>query len=465
MRIVLLLPLLISLFVFQAKSQTNEQKLGKQTFELLKQSQGLYENEKALALVTEVGRDLEKHLTLPYPLSYHLLDVSDPNAFATAGGYVFVTRGLLALLNSRDELAGVMAHELTHVTQHHVKKQITAGTIPMILELPGNIIGALTFKELGSIINLPIAIPSQLALKSFSRKQENEADVLGVDLAAKAGYDPFGLAIILPRLTHYVEVQTGERMHKSLFLDHPMTTDRVSNLNQHLAKVGYKQQAYATGTNLKALDGIVYGQNPLEGIVHENKYLHIQLKLYCEFPEKWGIQNSPVSISAVAPDKRSTIIVSVDTNADTPQVAAATELKAINPVNILFVKDTTINRLPAVLANVRNRQIKYSDHISEILWIKLPESSTLLKVVGLTNYKKPDPAVAKSLGSFRILQPSDFSHLTYSKIILRPIAEIKLVESYINAPAVQLINGYKAGDPLPDSKYLKVIESYPLSGF
>jgi predicted Zn-dependent protease len=335
----------------------------------------------------------------------------------------------------------------------------------MVLELPGNIIGALTYKELGNIINLPIEIPSQMALKAFSRKEENEADIIGVDLAAKAGYDPYALGVVLTRLTRFMEVITGEPMHKNLFIDHPMTEDRVINLNHHLSKGGFKPKEYNTGTNLLEIDGVIFGQNPAEGIINQNKYLQLQLGLYCEFPDKWGVQNSPVSVTSVSPDKRSSIIVSLDTNSDSPRVAATTELKAVNPASILFVKDTVINGLPAMQANIRNHQVKYADHVSQVLWIKLPDSSTLLKVVGVTNFKNPDPAVAKSLGSFRTLHPSDFSHLTYSKIILRPIEDVMLLDSYTHSKGVQLINGFQPGDRLPEGKYLKIIESYPLSGY
>jgi predicted Zn-dependent protease len=465
------IPLLVHPLVFllltltTSFGQVSEQEMGRQTAELIRKTQGFYENEQALNLVAEVGKELEKQLGLSSPLTYHLVDVADPNAFATAGGYVFVTRGLLALLNSRDELACIMAHELTHVTQHHVKKQMTASIIPLVLEIPGKLIGALTYKELGNIINLPIEIPSQMLLKSYSRKEETEADLMGVDLAAKAGYDPFALGVVLQRLDQYVEAITGEHSHKSLFMDHPLTADRVATLTQHLTTSDTQPRAQFAGTNLKELDGVIFGQNPQEGIIHQNKYIQLELGIFCQFAPGWAIQNSPVTITAASPDRKSSIIVSVDNHDGTPAEAAREELKKINPHYIQNIKDTTVNGLPGVWANIRHHRVKYADHLMEVLWLKVPESTTLLKIIGLTSYKKPDPQVAKSMLTFRQLAPSDFTEVTFSKLQLRPIEEVRLLDTYTQNKGVQLINGFKEIKEVPTGNFLKIIESYPLSGY
>jgi predicted Zn-dependent protease len=263
-----------------------ERQMGASTFEMIKKSQGLYHYDHLLEVVEEVGRKLETQLNIGYPLKYFLVDISDPNAFATAGGYVYVTRGLLAIVNSKDELAGIMGHEISHVTQRHSTKQLRASILPVVLELPANIVGLLTYKEIGNIINLPISATSKIALAAYSRSQEKEADEKGVELAIKAGFNPYGLAEALDRLTKFMELATHQHMKKNIFIDHPMTEDRIAYINQLIAKKGITKLESTPGTEILALDGLVYGQNPLEGIIYDSKFIQPQAGFYCEFPEK-----------------------------------------------------------------------------------------------------------------------------------------------------------------------------------
>ena len=136
----------------------------------------------------------------PYYFKFRVIDQAEPNAFATPGGYIFISRGLLALVNSEDELAGILAHEISHVTLRHHARQAQRGVLPSVLQMPGRAIGAVVGEDVGEVINAPLAAAGTAYLSSYSRAQEQEADRAGLQLAARAGYDPAALARALDNL-------------------------------------------------------------------------------------------------------------------------------------------------------------------------------------------------------------------------------------------------------------------------
>lgn len=444
-----------------------EKKIADATYEMVKTTQGIYQNPKLLKVVEEVGRSLEKHLSLAAPLDYYLLDVSDPNAFATAGGKVFVTRGLLAIINSKDELAGVMAHELSHVTEHHVTKKISVSILPLILELPGNIIGALSNKKVGAIINFPIDATAKLGIAAFSRSQETQADEKGITLALKAGYNPYGLSEALARLDSYIEFAAGKPMKKTLLIDHPVTPERVANINHILEKKGISKSEFLAGTNITELNGMIYGQNPDGGIIVGSKFYQPQINFYCEFPDKWSIQNSPVSVTALAPGKKSAIILSIDSTASTPTEAGTKALASLKRNSVVLSQGATrINGNEAYTAMIQNKETKYAEHVTEIMWIKISSSEVMLKVVGFSDFKNPDKSIATCFNTYRLLADSDLKDIPVMKIELREAKEWKDIETLVESSSdrerqlksLLLLNGLKPNQNIPKGNYLKVVQ-------
>lgn len=467
----LTLLVVISSYSSSLCQQSNlEKKIGSSTVELLRKTNGFYKNDKLQKEVETVGRSLESQLHLSEPLTYFLLDTSDPNAFATSGGYVFVTRGLLAVINSRDELAGIMAHELSHVTLGHSVKKLKASILPAVLELPANIVGLLTYQEIGNIINLPISITSKIAIASYSRTQEKQADLAGIELALKAGYNGYGLITALDRLTQYIEFTSGKQMPDNIFIDHPVTSKRLSYLTDILNKKGLAKPDYVPCTNIAALDGMIYGQNPEEGMMYGSKFVQRSLNLYCEFPEKWSIQNSPVSVAAVSPDNKSTIVLSLDSSAQAPSDAAKKSLTLLNKTSILHQEETIINGMPAYRATIRNHRIKYADHVTEIMWLKLP-SNMLLKVVGISKFRNPDKAILASFERFRPLEITDLTGIPVMKIVLLEKVEGAEISAYVGMnniggqeeKLIGILNGISPGEKVHGARYIKTISVTPFS--
>jgi predicted Zn-dependent protease len=137
----------------QGQKKSLSQSMGEKTFEMVKKTYGIYDNPMLLSEVKAIGRRLEKHLPFQDSMKYFLVDTYEPNAFATEGGYVYVTRGLLSIITSKDELACIMAHEISHVTKKHPRKTLEVRILPAIMQIPGNIMGALTSPVYGKLFN------------------------------------------------------------------------------------------------------------------------------------------------------------------------------------------------------------------------------------------------------------------------------------------------------------------------
>ena len=181
--------------------------------------------------ITQVGERLHAQTPLAdRPFHFYVVDDPSVNAFAIPGGHVYVNRGLIAQAGKADELAGVMAHEISHVVARHVIKQAeqqqTIGAIGSIL------LG----QNPNALAVLVANIAAGGAMARFSRADEKQADDMGLDLMTRAGYDPHGMLDMFQRLLALD--QGGGGSVAKFFQDHPGTTDRINDISARIAKMG-----------------------------------------------------------------------------------------------------------------------------------------------------------------------------------------------------------------------------------
>jgi len=207
-------------------SDTDERKLGEEVSARLRQDFGVYQDKDVTKYVSLVGKVLTQGSSRPYlDWQFIVLDTDGVNAFASPGGIVHVTRGLLGLVKTESELAGVLGHEITHVTEKHTVHAIEK-----------NKVVSLGAQEAGSSSGLAQSVLSQLAgaayksiiSNAFDRDDEVEADKIGVGLANKAGYAPGGLSDVLKRLE---ERNKNQDQPNGMFASHPLIKDRLTNIS------------------------------------------------------------------------------------------------------------------------------------------------------------------------------------------------------------------------------------------
>src|SRR5882762_1749863 len=232
-------------------------------------------------------------------LSYKITMLNSPavNAFALPNGQLYVTRGLLSLANDSAEFASVMSHEMAHVIARHAatrEEQVRK------TELISNVNDLLSDTQVGAMA----LARSKIALASFSRSQEFEADGIGVGIAARAGFDPFGASRLLTSMGRNAELYTASRGGDARSLEflssHPATPERVKNAADSARQFPATGRAHrdkeAKEAYLASLDGMTYGEDPADGFVRGRHFLHPKLGFSFMAPEGFALDNTTQAV-------------------------------------------------------------------------------------------------------------------------------------------------------------------------
>jgi len=284
-------------------SPEEERKIGEQQHpQILQRFGGEYREDELNAYVERIGNELAAVSDMAdLDFTFTLLDSEVVNAFALPGGYVYLTRGLLALAENEAEMAGVLGHEIGHVTARHSAQRQTQATGAGLLATLGTIGAAILGGQAAAELTQQLAgAGAQAYLASYSRDQELEADRLGVRYLQRAGYDPRAMATFLQKLNDQSELQrklAGQEGDPGLgwFATHPRTLDRVE---QAIEEVGATAGEGRIGRDayLAQIDGMIYGENPAQGFVRGNRFIHPELRFAFEAPEGFSLQNTPAAV-------------------------------------------------------------------------------------------------------------------------------------------------------------------------
>lgn len=272
--------------------------------QLLEEFGGLYSGPQA-AYVTRVGQKIALQSGLANTQSaftVSLLNSSVSNAFAIPGGYVYVTRELLALMNDEAELASVMGHEVGHVAARHAQQRNNAATKGTLGTLLGTVVGAVLAGSDGAKLGQQLAgsIAQRYVLK-YSRSQEYQADDLGVSYLGKAGYDPMASSSMLASLAAQTALDTrlqgkGDKALPEWASTHPDPASRVTRAAQKASFVPSNGKARNRDAFLTAIDGVLYDDDPHQGIVDGRSFKHPDLKLAFIAPAGFTMVNTPQAV-------------------------------------------------------------------------------------------------------------------------------------------------------------------------
>jgi predicted Zn-dependent protease len=280
-------------------SEAQEIAIGQQSDADIRREMGVYEDRELQAYVSDIGQRLASLSHRPQlPWTFTVVDVPAINAFALPGGYVYITRGILPYLDDESELAGVLGHEIAHVTARHAAQQYTRATT-----------GGLGLAVLG--IFVPATQPFSglassaisVAFLKYGREDENESDRIGMDYAARGGWDPNGVPRFLATLARVDSL--NERGVPNWLSTHPEPGARVAETKPIAAKLA---SAASTRHNkdafLQQISGVVVGDSPRDGIVRGNEFLHPALRFALTFPEGWDVMNTPDQVAAREPGQQ-----------------------------------------------------------------------------------------------------------------------------------------------------------------
>jgi len=271
----------------------------------------------------------------------------EPNAFALPGGHIYVSRGLLVLLNDEDELANVLGHEVGHVSaRHHMKHAMLdapfvpvrlatgiAGAAVNLVAAPLGRLGA-PLRAGGAVMKGIGGATGSLSLAAHSRSQEREADEIGQRLAAAGGWDPLGLTRAMEALSRDARLR-GKDPSEQHFLDtHPTTPERERTTTERaatLVRADLPPVAPDRAHFLATLDGLLVGEPASQGVVVDREFLHPELALRLAFPEGWEVKNGASAVTASPRDDEEGaevfVALGVADESDDPEAVAQAVLK------------------------------------------------------------------------------------------------------------------------------------------
>lgn len=282
-------------------SESQEVDLGKQGAQDVERSVGLYHHPKLEPFIASLGQRLSKATPRPgLPWQFHIVDDPAVNAFALPGGPVYVTRGLLAAVNSEAELASVMGHECGHIAARHSANLLSKQQLAQVGLGVGAILSP-AVRALGQAAGAGL----QLLFLKFSRDDENQADQLGFGYAADVGYDSRTM-IDLFRTLERVTAQAGaagkvpewEQTHPIPEHRLETTQKRIAESKRPFDKTVVNREAY-----LSLIDGLAYGLDPRQGYFRGATFLHPGLKFRLDMPAGWKTANQPEAVLALAPEQ------------------------------------------------------------------------------------------------------------------------------------------------------------------
>jgi predicted Zn-dependent protease len=325
-------------------SQDQEIQMGQQGAQQVVQEIGLVNDQALQQYVQQIGAALAAKSERPnLPWAFRVVDDPTPNAFALPGGFIFVTRGLLDLMDNEAELASVLGHEIGHVTARHSVQQMSQQQLAQLALGVGAIISP-TVAQFGEIASQGLGL---LFLK-YGRDDERQADDLGFRYALTQGYDVREMDDVFRSLQRMGEASKQSPL-PSWLATHPGEAERIQRIDAKLAQVPAAQLANAkVGARefMQRVNGLVYGVNPRQGFFQGSTFYHPDLRFQMTLPSGWKGQNLTQAVVAVSPQEDAIIQLTL-AQGTSPEAAARTFLSQ-QGIQAGQATRETVNGVPAV---------------------------------------------------------------------------------------------------------------------
>jgi len=307
---------------FMLLSRDQEIALGQATDPEILQEYGRYEDAELTAYVAAIGKKLGASSHQP-DLTYtvQVLDSPVVNAFAVPGGYVYLTRGILAYLNDEAELAGVMGHEVGHIAARHSAKQQSRAQAAQLGLALGSVLSP-TVAELAQLAQIGLG----MLFLSYSRDNERQADDLGVLYSSTIGYDAHRMANLFVTLGR-LNPESGQDGLPAWFSTHPNPPDRIAAIQKAAdawqeanpqVKVAVNREQY-----LRSIEGIVVGEDPRRGYVEAQVFYHPELRFQFPIPSGWTVNNTASQVQIYTEQQDAVMLLSIAGEASPAAAAEA----------------------------------------------------------------------------------------------------------------------------------------------
>ena len=458
-------------FVFM--SETREIELGRQADAEITRELGVHADLQLQTYVEEIGFELAAVSHRPeLPWQFRVVDSPVVNAFAVPGGFIYLTRGLMAYLSDESELTGVIGHEIGHVTARH--------SVQAYSRAAGAQVGLVLSQIFVPVMRSPYyGVPGLgdaagqglgLLLLKFGRDDEKQADRLGAEYAVQSGWDPNGVSDMLTTLGRIADT-TDRRGTPNWLSTHPEPEDRVADV------AGTVKALIANATDpsklrvnrsgyLERIDGLVYGDNPEQGIMRGSDFLHAALRFALVFPDGWVVQNSAELVIAREPGRNNYMVLQLATDTGLSlQRIAETEMTSVGFMQKQGTS-TQINGLDAYLGTYSQDVDEQGTIIARVAHIRFRESVYMFGgFAPVENFPLIERDVSDSLQSFRQLTRDEADQIRPNRISIYTVREGEtwqeiaqhVGDESVQASTLAIMNGYPVDEQPHPGDRIKIV--------
>jgi len=422
---------------------------------------GLYENAQLQQFINAKGQEMAAISHRPN-LNYEFKIVDSPvlNAFAVPGGYVYFTRGIMAHFNNEAEFAGVLGHEIGHITARHSVIQQRNSMLGQI----GLIAGVVFVPEIAQFVE-PLSQGMQLVLMRFGRDAERQSDELGVEYSSRIGYDAAEMAGFFNTL----ERKSGGRGDIPDFLStHPSPAERNSTVaklaEDWKTKLNLTDAQINRNSYLQKIDGLIYGEDPKQGFVEGGVFYHPELKFEFPIPSSWSHQNTPQQVQ-MAPESGDAVMSFTLAQGNSIDDAAAKMLEQYK-LDLVESNKVTVNGLPAIALVADQKQEAGTIRLQAYLISFGGNIYSIMGVSTLSNFPKYRPAFLSTMQNFKELKDTEKLNRKPEVVRIKTLNQTTTLQSALSSYGVPsarfeemaILNGMQLSQSIQAGTMIKVIE-------
>jgi predicted Zn-dependent protease len=450
-------------------SEEQEIAIGKEADPQIIAQFGLYEDKALQDFITQEGKMMAAISHRPnLNYEFKIVDSDVINAFAVPGGYVYFTRGIMAHFNNEAEFAGVLGHEIGHITaRHSVAQQRNA-----ILGQIGLIAGMVLAPELAQFGEAASQGLGLLFLK-FGRDAERQSDELGVEYSSKVKYDAHQMAGFFNTLERK-GAESGAAELPNFLSTHPNPGERNVTVNKLATewqqKLNLTNPEINRNTYLKRIEGLIYGEDPKGGFLENNIFYHPVLKFQFLTPVNWAYQNSPQQVQFAQKEGKALMFMTLAPG-KTLQEAASAVFQQYK-LQALESKELTVNglRAIAVVGTQQPQQGQQQQQASiRTLSYFIQYDNNIYHIIGVssaTDFNAYAPLFTNTMQSFKVLTDASKLNKKPDRVRIKTINQNTTLDQALRQHGVQsnkleehaILNGLKLGDRIAQGTLIKVIE-------
>jgi predicted Zn-dependent protease len=477
--------LLLATFFFISSCATNPV-TGKREVALISESQeiamgvdadpqivaqyGLYEDSALQQFINLKGKEMAAISHRPeLNYTFRIVDSDILNAFAVPGGFVYFTRGIMAHFNNEAEFAGVLGHEIGHITARHSVSQQSKAILGQI-----GLIGAMVINPQLAQFGEAASQGLGLLFLKFGRDAERQSDNLGVEYSTKIGYDANQMAGFFNTLQRKGAASGGEELPDFLST-HPNPGDRTIAVSKKAKewqqKAGTKNLQVNRNQYLRRIDGLIYGEDPKGGYLENNVFYHPVLKLQFNVPQNWNYQNAPDRVVMAPKDGKAMMFLTLAQGTSLQQ-AASTAMEQYK-LQVTGSKETTINGLPALIVEgaqqQQSQQQQQQAAVIRTLSYFIQYEGNIYHIIGVAGQADINayaPYFLNTMQSFKPLTDPGKLNKKADRIRIKTVRQDASLEQALKSfdasenrmEELALLNGMKRSDKVTKGMLIKVIE-------